>query len=55
MSDNSNVSKPVRQAAAVVGGFVTGFVMGDGGLASNGFGTVALAAGLAALAFAFVR
>ena len=56
MSDASGAGgKPVRQAAAVIGGFVTGFVLGDAGLASNFIGTIALAVGLATLAFGFVR
>lgn len=47
--------KPVRQAAASVGGFLAGFVVGDAGLASNSVGTIALAVGLGLLGFALVR
>lgn len=54
MSEDMN-DKPVRRAAASVGGFLTGFVVGDAGLASNGVGTIALAVGLGLLGFALVR
>lgn len=46
--------KPIRQAAASIGGFLAGFVLGDGGLASNSLGTVAPAIGLGLLGFALV-
>jgi len=53
--DGRESEKPIRQAAASLGGFLVGFVLGDAGLASNGVGTVALAVGAALLAFSLVR
>jgi hypothetical protein len=53
--DDSDREKPLRQAAGTIGGFLIGFVAGDGGVASNGVGTIALALGAALLGFALVR
>jgi hypothetical protein len=55
MSEDDGGDKPVRQAAGVLGGLLIGFVLGDGGLASNSVGTVALALGGGLLGFALVR
>lgn len=52
---NVDKERPLRQAAGAVGGFLAGFALGDGGLASNSVGTLALAVGLGLLGFALVR
>lgn len=51
-----NGQSTARRTAATLGGFLSGFVLGDAGLPSgNGVGTIALAVGFGLLGFAFVR